>query len=223
MPNISYRCCSRARFGQGFFRQPLLHVSVLPRSPQLADAPLHPRSRTTVLGEGCPPCSVGARWVLGGCTVSPHRWRPQLLVLSRGRIGSPAQASPSSRSSGARGGREVPAEVLDEVRLGLRQDAVNDRRGDPALWERKHPHPRIWSRWVKESWGRPAPRGGGRVCTQGMRTPCCPTPSERGGTCLQVHAEEPGEAGTVGVPRQWLQDDAAQPGLGPAAGQGSRQ
>lgn len=71
--------------------------------------------------------------------------------------------------------------------------------------------------------GRPAPRGGGHVCRQGTRTPCCPTPSDRGGTCLQVHAEEPGEAGTVGVPRQRLQDDAAQPGLGPAVGRGSRQ
>lgn len=74
MPNIGYRCCSRAKFGQGFFRQPLLPVSALPRSPQLADAPLHPRSGTTVLGEGCPPCSVGARWV--------HRLAPLLAAAA---------------------------------------------------------------------------------------------------------------------------------------------
>ena len=55
------------------------------------------------------------------------------VAMSRGRSGSPAQAvslmlgqSPSSCSSGTRGGGEVPAEVLDEVCLGLRQDAVND-------------------------------------------------------------------------------------------------
>lgn len=102
-----------------------------------------------------------ARWVLDGCTVSPHRWRPQLLVLSRGRIGSPAQASPSSRSSRARGGREVPAEVLDEVRLGLRQDAVNDRRGDPALWERKHTHttPEFGPTAGSKRVGAPSPTG----------------------------------------------------------------
>lgn len=66
-------------------------------------------------------------------------------AMSRGRSGSPAQAmslvlgrSPSC-SSGAHGGREVLAEVLDEVCLGLWQDTVNDGCGDPALWERKHP------------------------------------------------------------------------------------
>lgn len=59
--------------------------------------------------------------------------------------GSPAQAvflvvgqSASFCNSRACSGGEVLAEVLDEVRLGLRQDTVNDRLGDPALWERKH-------------------------------------------------------------------------------------
>lgn len=52
--------------------------------------------------------------------------------------------------------------------------------------------------------------------TRGDVHPSLSHPKSRGGTCLKVHAEEPGEAGTAGVPCQWLQDDAAQPGLGPA-------
>lgn len=45
----------------------------------------------------------------------------------------------SQGGSRLRSGREVLAEVPDEVRLAPRQDAVGDGGGDPALREGKHP------------------------------------------------------------------------------------
>lgn len=44
--------CQKPVPAAGFFRQPLIQGLVLPRLPQLMDAPLHPQSRSPVLGEG---------------------------------------------------------------------------------------------------------------------------------------------------------------------------
>lgn len=46
------------------------------------------------------------------------------------------QMSNGVLGSGTGGGREVLAEVPDELDLALRQDAVGDQGGDPALGER---------------------------------------------------------------------------------------
>lgn len=65
-------------------------------------------------------------------------------------------------------------EVLDEFCLGLRQDAVNDRHRDPALWERKHLE---FGPTRSERLGMSVPRRRVHLHTsKGMRTPCCPTP-----------------------------------------------
>lgn len=106
--------------------------------------------------------------------------------------------------------------MLDEVCLGLRQDTVNDRLGDPALWERKHP--KFGPTGSKSGSTHPREEG---AFAHWDSYPLLSHPKQHVSTCLQVHAQEPGEAGMTGVPCQWLQNYAAQLGLGPVVGKGA--